>query len=67
MYGFESLKDLLDVLLVPAIGGAIALFWPQLQAHYKRERFVRLIKRELEEVGPELDEDGSFPKQPGRQ
>lgn len=52
MWGFESLKDLLDVLLVPAVGGAIALLWPELQARDKRRRFERLIARELEEVGP---------------
>ena len=52
MWGFESLKDLLDVLLVPAVGGAIALLWPELQARDKRRRFERLISRELEELGP---------------
>ena len=52
MWGFESLKDLLDVLLVPAVGGAIALLWPELQARDKRRRFERLIARELEELGP---------------
>lgn len=52
MYGFESLKDLLDVLLVLAVGGFVALFWPKLQAYYKRRRFENLIARELEEIGP---------------
>jgi hypothetical protein len=52
MWGFESAKDVLDVLLVPAVGGAVALLWPQLQAWDKRRRFERLIARELEELGP---------------
>jgi hypothetical protein len=56
VYGFESLKDLFDVLLVPAVGGAVALFWPELQARHKRNRFENLIARELEELAP-------FPKQ----
>ena len=52
MLGFESLKDFLDVLLVPAIGGTIALLWPKIQAHNTARRFERLIRRELEELGP---------------
>lgn len=56
MWGFQSLKDVLEVVLVPAVGGVIALLWPLLQAWYKRTRFEALISRELEELGP-------FPKQ----
>ena len=52
MYGFESLKDLFDVLLVPLAGGAIALMWPEYQARDRRKRFEALIVRELEEAGP---------------
>ena len=52
MYGFESLKDLFEVLLVPAVGGVIALFWPELQSRDKRKRFETLIVRELEEIAP---------------
>lgn len=58
MWSFESFKDLLDVLLVPAVGGAIALLWPELQARDKRRRFERLIARELKELSP-------FPKTRG--
>ncbi len=52
MYGFESLKDLLETLLVPAVGGTVVLLWPELQAWDKGKRFERLILRELEEVAP---------------
>ena len=52
MLGFDTLKDLLEVILVPAIGGTIALLWPQLLANDRRRRFERLIGRELEEVAP---------------
>jgi len=58
MWGFESVKDLFDVLLIPAVGGAIALLWPEIQTRDKRRRFERLIARELEELGP-------FPKTRG--
>jgi hypothetical protein len=52
MFGFGSPKDWFDVLLVPAVGGAIALFWPKLQKRDKRKRFETLIARELEEIAP---------------
>lgn len=52
MYGFDSAKDVLEVLLIPATGGLVALLWPSIQAFDKRRRFERLIARELEEVGP---------------
>ena len=52
MWGFESLKDLLEVLLIPAVGGAIALYWPELQRRQKRRQFEGLIERELEELAP---------------
>lgn len=52
MWGFDTIKDVLEVVLVPAIGGAIALAWPELQRRYKRRRFEGLIKRELGELRP---------------
>ena len=52
MYGFDSFKDVLDVLLVPAVGGLVAMFWPEVDAADKRRRFERLIIRELEEAEP---------------
>lgn len=52
MWGFYSIKDVLEVLLVPAIGGLIALIWPELQRRYKGRRFEGLIERELRELEP---------------
>lgn len=56
MWGFQHLKDVLEVVLVPAVGGAIAIIWPLLQAWDKRTRFEAPVSRELEELRP-------FPKQ----
>jgi len=52
MLGFESLKDILEVVLVPIILAVLALSWPQLQARYRRKQFERLIVRELKEASP---------------
>lgn len=52
MWGFDTVKDLLEVVLIPAVGGAIALAWPELQRRYRRKRFEGLIKRELAELSP---------------
>lgn len=52
MFGFESVKDVLDAILVPAVDGLVASFWPLVRALDKRRRFERLIARELEEVKP---------------
>jgi len=56
---FSTLKDILDLLL-PTILALIALFWPNLQALYKRRAFTRLILRELKELtpSPREPEDG---------
>ena len=50
--GFDSIKDICEVLLVPAVGGSVALLWPWIQGIYRRKRFEALIVRELNEVGP---------------
>jgi hypothetical protein len=52
MWGFDSLKDLLDVLLIPVAVGAMAVLWPELQCGNRRRRFEALIHRELEELTP---------------
>jgi hypothetical protein len=39
-------------LLLAFLGGAIAVFWPWLQAWFRGRKFHGLIERELEEVGP---------------
>ncbi len=52
MFGFDTIKDLMEVVLVPAVGGAVAIYWPELQASTRRRKFRRLIERELKELGP---------------
>jgi hypothetical protein len=39
-------------LVVALVGGTIAALWPWLQAYQRGWRFQRLIRRELEEIGP---------------
>jgi hypothetical protein len=34
------------------LGAAIALFWPWIQAFQRGRKFTRIIRRELEEIGP---------------
>jgi len=53
--GFDNLKDLLDVLLVPVSVGLLALLWPALAARKRRKNFEYLIRRELEEAEPETE------------
>jgi hypothetical protein len=56
MWGFVSLKDFLDVVLVPGVLAWLAFYWPkrlaERQAEDRRNRFENLIQRELEELGP---------------
>lgn len=50
--GFESLKDILDVIIVPVSLALIALAWPWFLSFYRRHQFITLICRELEELKP---------------
>jgi hypothetical protein len=54
--GFENLKDILDVLLVPVSVGLLALLWPALAARKRRKNFEYLIRRELEEADPKTED-----------
>src|SRR5215212_9653974 len=49
-FGFENIKDALDVLIVPISVGLLALIWPSLAARKRRKNFVYLIAQELEEA-----------------
>jgi len=40
-------------LIIAFFAGAIAVFWPWLQALQRGMKFQRLIRRELEEIGPQ--------------
>lgn len=50
--GFASVKDVLDVIVIPITVVLLGLFWPAIQAQYRCGRFKRLARRELEEVAP---------------
>ncbi len=52
MWGFDSLKDVLDVLVVPVALAIIALLWPRRDAARRRSEFERMMLREIEECGP---------------
>ena len=47
-----NLKELLQIVVVPATGGLVTLLWPHVQASYKSRKFTQLIARELREVEP---------------
>jgi hypothetical protein len=52
-WGIESVKDTLDVLIVPVSLGILALVWPAFAARKRRKNFMYLIRKELEEATPE--------------
>jgi hypothetical protein len=52
MGGFESPKDVVEVVLVPVTLAVLALVWPSIQGYWRRRRFRDLILRELEEIAP---------------
>jgi hypothetical protein len=51
-WGFDSIRDILGVIVVPITLGVLALLWPTIQSAYRRRAFGRLIVRELREIGP---------------
>jgi len=55
--GFCSVKDVLDVVAIPVGLAALAGAWPLIQGLYRRNRFHRMARRELAEMGP-------YPKAP---
>jgi hypothetical protein len=50
--GFESLKDVIDVLIIPIAIFTIGVMIPSLFDAVKSRKFVALIKRELKEMEP---------------
>lgn len=52
MWGFENVKDVLDVLVVPLAIFGFGLWLPRLIEKQKRDSFFSLIQRELEEMVP---------------
>jgi hypothetical protein len=45
-------KDIGVPLIIAFFAAAIAAFWPWIQAYQRGRKFERLIRRELEEIGP---------------
>jgi len=56
--GFESVQDIVGVLLVPISAALLAAFWPSLSARRRRINFEDLIMRELEEAAPHKNSMG---------
>ena len=51
-WGFDSIKDVLDVVLVPVVLALMPWIWEQVRSSRRRNAFVRLVIRELEEASP---------------
>lgn len=56
-HGFDTWKDLLEVLIIPVAIFIIGALLPRLFEMEKKRKFLALIKRELEEMAP-------YPKEP---
>ena len=50
--GFQTWKDIIEILNVAVSLASIALLWPELQSAARRRAFHGLILRELEELEP---------------
>jgi hypothetical protein len=50
--GFQTWKDIIEVLIIPVLLALIALLWPEIQSAARRREFRRLILRELQELTP---------------
>jgi hypothetical protein len=48
--GFDTLKEVLDVVVIPMVLGVIALLWPKIQSAHRRRAFRSPIMRELQEL-----------------
>lgn len=52
--GFNTAKDYLDVFVVPLIILLIGLTWPRILAYFRARAFLKLVRRELEEIKPHI-------------
>lgn len=50
--GFNTLKDVLEVIAIPVALALLALAWPPIQSWYRCRRFRLLTARELLEIKP---------------
>lgn len=61
--GFDTLKDILDVVIVPVVIFGLGAMLPHMIEVAKRRRFLSLIRRELNEMEPrppEKKKDGKW-------
>jgi hypothetical protein len=58
--GFESVKDVLEVLLVPIALAILAVGWPAIAERRKRMNFENLTRRELMEAKPNVPRDAKL-------
>lgn len=52
MLGFESVKDLLQILVVPIVIVVLGALLPRVLELQRRRAFIRLIRKEVSEIGP---------------
>jgi hypothetical protein len=50
--GFQTWKDVIEILIVPVSLALISILWPELQSASRHRKFRRLILRELREMTP---------------
>ena len=54
-WGFATVQDLADVLLIPVAVALAATLWPSFLARKRRKNFEQLIRRELLEAKPYVE------------
>jgi len=56
MWGFDNLKDVIEVLIIPLALGGLGVFLPKylekIRSDHREEAFIKLICRELKEMAP---------------
>ena len=65
MWGFDTLKDVLDVVVVPLVIFGLGIWLPRQLELQKRRAFINLIRRELGEMAPDPiipESTGQWPK-----
>jgi hypothetical protein len=62
MLGFETLRDLLEIIMIPLLLAALALWWPSWQDRQRRASFQKLVRTELAEARPRPEIKGTETK-----
>src|SRR5262245_21936313 len=52
MFGFETLKDVIQVLVIPLAIFGLGVLLPRLFEAQRRRTFINLIRREIQEMTP---------------